>query len=112
MLSSGLCPNPLKLSVIWAGGHSIYEDNALFARVEKALAPFPNVILIIPSPDSEESIAILNERTGGFVSNGFDFHENFVNSPCNCKLAKRTVYTKGKMPEETCAEVEKLLVYD
>lgn len=107
-----LVSEPVETVCDLGGGHSIYEDNALFARVEKALAPFPNVILIIPSPDSEESIAILNERTGGFVSNGFDFHENFVNSPCNCKLAKRTVYTKGKMPEETCAEVEKLLVYD
>ncbi|MEP6573738.1 MAG: shikimate kinase, partial [Gemmatimonadota bacterium] len=52
------------------GGHSIYEDETLFARVKKTLSPFPNVILIMPSPDLEESIAILNERTGGYVSNG------------------------------------------
>lgn len=94
------------------GGHSIFEDETLFARVKKALSPFPNVILIMPSPDLEESIAILNERTGGFVSNGFDFHENFVRSHCNYELAKYTVYTKGKTPEEMCGEIEKLLVYD
>jgi hypothetical protein len=94
------------------GGHSVYEDEALFARVKKALAPFPNVILIMPSPDPDESISILNERTGGYVSNGFDFHDNFVRSHCNYELAKHTVYTKGKTPEETCAEINGLLVYD
>ncbi|MEP6925659.1 MAG: shikimate kinase [Pyrinomonadaceae bacterium] len=94
------------------GGHSTYEDETLFTRVKKALLPFPNVFLIMPSPDLNESIAILNERTNGFVSNGFDFHDNFVRSHCNYELAKQTVYTKGKTPEETCEEIEKLLVYE
>ena len=94
------------------GGHSIYDDETLFTRVKKALSPFPNIILIMPSEDLEESIAILNERTGGFVSNGYDFHENFVRSRCNYELAKHTVYTKGKTPEETGMEIEDLLVYN
>lgn len=94
------------------GGHSVFDDETLFARVKKALSPFPNVILILPSPDLEESIAILNERTNGYVSNGYDFHESFVKSRCNYGLAKQTVYTKGKTPEETAKEIEKLLVYD
>jgi shikimate kinase len=93
------------------GGHSIYEDEALFARVKKVLSPFPNVILIMPSPDLDESISVLNERTGGYVSNGYDFHENFVRSRCNYELAKHIVYTKEKTPEETCTEIEGLLVY-
>lgn len=93
------------------GGHSVYEDGALFARVRKALSPCPNVILVMPSPDLEESISILNERTGGYVSNGYDFHESFVRSRCNYELAKHVVHTKGRTPEETCTEVEKLLVY-
>jgi shikimate kinase len=94
------------------GGHSVYEDDELFARVKKVLLPFPNVILIMPSPDLNESISILNERTNGYVSNGYDFHENFVRSRCNYELAKHTVYTKSKTPEETCVEIEKLLVYN
>jgi shikimate kinase len=93
------------------GGHSVYEDEALFARVKKALAPFPNVFLVMPSPDLEESISILNERTGGYVSGGYDFHESFVRSRCNYELARHVVYTKGRTAEETCDEVEKLLVY-
>lgn len=94
------------------GGHSIYEDETLFARVKKSLSPFPNVFLIMPSPDLEESIAILNERTDGFVSNGYDFHAQFVRSRCNYELAKHIFYTKGKTPEETCEEIVKSVVYD
>lgn len=78
----------------------------LFFRVKKTLSSFPNVILITPSPDLNESIAISNERTGGF-----DFYEHFVKSRYNYELAKQTDFTKGKIPEETCEEIEKLLVH-
>lgn len=107
-----LLSKPEEVVIDLGGGHSVYEDDDLFARVKKALSPFPNVILIMPSPDLDESISVLNERTGGFVSDGFDFHEHFVRSRCNYELAKHTVYTKGKTPGETCEEIEKLLVYD
>ncbi len=107
-----LLSEPDEVVIDLGGGHSVYEKKGLFARVKKALSPFPNVILIMPSPDLDESISILNERTGGFVSDGFDFHERFVRSRCNYELAKNTVYTKGKTPKETCEEIEKLLVYD
>jgi shikimate kinase len=89
----------------FGGGHSVYEDAALFARVQKALAPYPYVILILPSPDKEKSVKILNQRTGGVVSEGFDFHEHFVTRHSNYDLAKHIVYTEGKTPEETCAEI-------
>ncbi len=94
------------------GGSSVYEDDALFARVEKALKPYPNVILILPSPVLEESISILNERTGGIISNGFDFCEHFVRHHSNYDLAKHIVYNKGKTPQETTLEVLSLLKRD
>ena len=52
----------------------------------------------------------VSDRTGGYVSDGYYFHENFVRSYCNYELARHVVYTEGKTPEETCAEIEKLLV--
>ncbi|HEX8457021.1 MAG TPA: hypothetical protein VF656_06975 [Pyrinomonadaceae bacterium] len=106
-----LVSEPGDAIIDFGGGHSVYEDETLFARVKQVLSPFPNVILIMPSPDADESISILNERTGGYVSNGYDFHESFVRSRCNYELAKHVVYTKGKTPQETCAEIERLLVY-
>jgi shikimate kinase len=93
----------------FGGGHSVYEDDALFDRVSRALAPYPHVILVLPSPDQDESIAMLRERRGPIVSKGFDFDEHFVRHHSNYDLAKLTVYTKDKTPTESCAEIVELV---
>ena len=97
----------------FGAGHSYYEDAALFARVEKALAPFPNVILLLPSPDLDESVEILNARFTELLTREvrsvdpmlLELNAQFVKQPSNHKLAKMVVYTKGKTPEETCEEI-------
>ena len=92
----------------FGAGHSVYESKELFERVRKALDPYPNVILILPSPDSEESIKILDERTKhlvGTYGQGFNWNEYFIRQPSNGALAKFTVYTQGKTPDETCDEI-------
>ena len=43
----------------FGGGHSVYEDEALFVRVQKAMNSFGNVVLLLPSPDLDESVRIL-----------------------------------------------------
>ena len=92
-------------------GHTVYDDEALFAHVQQALAPYPNVVLVMPSPDQDESVRILRERekqrqiNPDFLSDDFDYFGRWVKSHCNYDLAKITVYTQGKTPEETCEEV-------
>ena len=93
----------------FGAGHSVYEDEELFTRVQQILEPYSNVVLILPSPDLEESIQILNGRNGGFVSNGVDFNEHFVTHHSNHDLAKIVVYTKGKLPEETREDILNLV---
>ena len=44
------------------GAHTVYEDDHLFRQVRDLLAPYPHVVLLIPSPDHDESIQILHER--------------------------------------------------
>jgi hypothetical protein len=83
----------------------VQEDPALFARVQRALAPFRNVVLLLPSPDPAESVRILKGRYGGLESNGVDFDAHFVTHDSNHDLATLVVYTEGKTPEETCAEI-------
>ncbi|UCJ13977.1 MAG: hypothetical protein JWS08_09770 [Phormidium sp. PBR-2020] len=46
----------------FGAGHSVYEDNSLFQRVQRVLAPYPNIVLLLPSSDLNESVQILNER--------------------------------------------------
>ena len=97
----------------FGAGHSVYEDKALFGRVERALAPHPNVILVLPSPELDKSVAVLNARfkelllreVGEVNEELFAVNAHFVKHPSNHKLAKIVVYTEGKTPEETCAEI-------
>lgn len=97
----------------FGAGHSVYEDETLFARVQRALNPYPNVILLLPSPNLDESAEILNARfkelllreVGHVDPALFEVNTQFVKHPSNHKLAKIVVYTNGKMPDETCAEI-------
>src|SRR5262245_65693173 len=52
-------PGPAVLD--FGGGHSVQDDSALLARVARALEPFPSVVLLLPSENSEESVRILHE---------------------------------------------------
>jgi len=102
----------------FGAGHSVYEDEALFARVQNALAPYLNVILLLPSPDPDESIPILNARftellqreTGTVDPELLKFNAYLTRHPSNQRLAKRVVYTKDRTPEETCAEIIERLI--
>jgi alpha-N-arabinofuranosidase len=95
----------------FGAGHSVYEDEALFERARRALEPFRNVVLLLPSPDLEESVRLLRERTGtepGGEADGplpIDFCEHFVRHPSNHRLATIVVYTDGKSPEEIRDEI-------
>jgi len=45
----------------------------------------------------------------GSYGQGFNWNEYFVKHPSNYELAKFTVYTKGKTPDETCDEIIRML---
>ena len=78
----------------------------MLERVERALMPYPNVFLILPSPDPQESIRILNERLAAEgVRYNFDFSAHFIKLTSNYRLAKAIVYTEGKTPEQTADEI-------
>lgn len=94
------------------GGHSVYWDDAELERARSILAPYRNVVLILPSPDLDESAAILRERTKEVEwlkrlreERGFDMNERYLRHRSNFVLAKEVIYTKGKSPEETRDEI-------
>lgn len=102
----------------FGASNSVYEDANLFARVANALAPFPNVILLLPAPDPEESAAILQQRlirmltaAGATYSDElFALNRHFIEHPSNARLAKWTVYTRDKTPAAICNEILERLV--
>ena len=46
----------------FGAGHSVYQDQELFKRVETALKSHKFVILVLPSPDLDRSVEIVNQR--------------------------------------------------
>lgn len=91
-------------------GAGIYESNEMFARVQKALADYPNVVLLLPSNNTEETLKILAERDTNPPSDlKFDINAHFIRHHTYYDLAKHIVYTQGKTPEESCKEILHLL---
>ncbi len=97
----------------FGAGHSVYQDQELFTRVEIALKPVEHVILILPSSDLDHSAEIVNQRFSELLINEvgkvdqelLDLNHHFVHHPSNQLLAKKTFYTDGKTPGEVCQEI-------
>lgn len=104
----------------FGASNSVYDDDRLFTRIKNVLAPYPNVILLLPSSDLDESadilrarlIHMLQARGAEFSNDLFVLNEYFIKHPSNQQLAKIVVYTKDKTPEEICAEILPKLVQD
>lgn len=101
----------------FGAGHSVYKDEALFKRVQNALAPYRHVFLLMPSPDRAQSLDILNQRFEALLQREgqpvtpeiLQLNEHFIYHPSNALLAKQTFYTNNKTPEQTCAEIIAIL---
>jgi shikimate kinase len=102
----------------FGASNSIYDDKDLLSRVETALAPYPNVILLLPSPDLDESVEILKNRLTrmlakagkAFTNELFELNEYFVKHSSNYQMAKLVIYTRDKTPEIICDELMQKLV--
>lgn len=89
----------------FGAGHSVQDNPALMEKLTAALAPYPDVILLLPSPDPVESAQILRGRGGPFTSVGVGFYDYFLTHPSNFALAKRIIYPKDKTPAEIKEEI-------
>ncbi len=88
----------------FGAGHSIYEDDTDFDRARELLAPYANVVLLISSPDLDESVAILHQRNTLLI-NGMEANRFLITHPSNRELARLVVYTKDRTPIETKDEI-------
>ncbi len=88
----------------FGAGHSVYDDPDALERVRVRLEPFPNVVLLLPSPDADESVRILEQRSTPTIG-GVELNRYLVTSPASRALAKLVVYTEGKTPEDTRDEI-------
>jgi hypothetical protein len=97
----------------FGAGNSVYDAPAHFERVRKALAPYPYIILLLPSVDANESLRVLSGRFHALVPDCSDedlkqvaeINCYFIEHPANARLATHTVYTADKSPAEICSEI-------
>jgi hypothetical protein len=92
----------------FGAGPIVFDNDLQRDQIRRALAPFANVIRLLPSPDLDKSIQVLQQRGShliGVNEQGFNWSDFFVNHPQNQRLAKYEVYTEGKTPAESCAEI-------
>jgi hypothetical protein len=96
--------------VDFGGSHSLYEDEARLAAVKRILDPHPYVVLVLPCPDPQDSLRVLNERRGGpHLLYGFDLNERMLRHRSNYELAKQMIYNHGKTVEQTSRELIEML---
>ena len=93
----------------FGAGHSVYEDESLFLKVKSVLAPYPFVFLLLPSPDLEKSLDILNKRVSGVADITPNPNRHFLAHPSNAELANFTIYTENKTVEQVAKEVSALV---
>lgn len=99
-----------KCVIDFGAGHSVYDEDALFKRVKKALEPYPNVILLLPAPDPAESISTLNARIPPDAPHEIipwyrEMNAYFVRHQANRDLAQIIIYTNGQTPDQSCDEI-------
>lgn len=89
--------------VALGAGHTTYTDPTLFEQVRHLLAS-RLVVLLLPSPDSEASVALLRERAMrlngmDWMMDGVDILEQWVSGQQNRLLASTVVYIGSQGPE-------------
>lgn len=92
----------------FGAGPIVFENDLLCQQIKRTLSPFMNIVRLLPSPDPEQSIQVLQQRSSHLIgtnAQGFDWSTFFVKHRQNQLLAKYEVYTEGKSPTETCAEI-------
>jgi shikimate kinase len=88
----------------FGAGHSVHERDADFARIQALLAPYPNVILLLPSPDLDESVALLEKRNTPTIG-AVPLTRYLVTHPAFRALATHVVYTHDRTPDETSTAI-------
>ncbi|MEM7364331.1 MAG: AAA family ATPase [Pseudomonadota bacterium] len=87
-----------------AGGSTCYDEPEQIERTKAFFAPIQHVILLMPSTDLKTNIETLPGIKERITMNTY-----MIMHPLKEEVAKHTVYTQGKTPEETAAEVATLV---
>ncbi|WP_051432710.1 shikimate kinase [Promicromonospora kroppenstedtii] len=91
-------------------GYTSFTDPAWAEEVRRTLAPVPDVIHLLPSPDPERSVTVLRERAisargKDWIIEGRDWIAAWVADPLAAEVAAATVFTDGAVPAESADQL-------
>lgn len=91
-------------------GYTSFTDAACAEQVRHTLAPVPDVIHLLPSPDPERSVTVLRERAiaargKDWIIEGRDWIAAWVADPLAGEVAAATVFTDGTSPAESAGRL-------
>ena len=89
-------------------GHIGVLDEERRERLESLLAGFRHVLLLLPDPDLETSIAELARRLEDDPDSDLALNRQLVRNARGWNPATHTIDTPGRRPEQTCAEIAAL----
>ncbi len=99
----------------FGASHTYCPDRHRLDEMQLLLAPFRNVVLLLPSPVPERTIEVLtrrirdryteSQRSVDTIESYVAMNKKFVQDKSTATLAKHTVYTDGKSIEEVAAAV-------
>jgi shikimate kinase len=96
--------------VDFGAGQTVFEGEAELARLQELFAPYPNVFLLLPAPDPDESVVILRQRMRQRTAvQGIELNRFLINTYLAQGLASLVVYTEQKTVAETRDEIIRLL---
>ena len=89
----------------FGAGHSVYEDDEMFCEAKELLADFKNVILLLPSADTEESLEFYKKQRNVNDDDTLEILKHFITHHSNYDLCRHIIYVQNKPKEEIADEV-------
>lgn len=98
----------------FGAGHAHYEDPERIRRLERALDPVQNVVLLLQSADLDRAAAVARERDQARLGPAWDpsrvdVNETYLRSECFRRVAKHTVVAEERPVDEVVEEIVAVL---
>ena len=88
----------------FGGANVVSGYNFDLRRIKKVLAPYENIVFLVPCKDNKATLDFIYSRREIKASDR-ELIEYLIYNHCNYEIARHTIFVMDKTPEEVCDEV-------